>query len=57
MNKTRNENKYKYYCTSDPATWEFTDSCEQETHNTELHGTKGDDQGYTEVRGRGRQER
>ena len=52
MNKTINENKYKYYCTSDPATWEFADSCEQETPNTELHGAKGDDQRYIEVRGR-----
>ena len=40
MNKTRNKNKYKYYCTSNPATCKFADSCEQETPNTEIHGAK-----------------
>ena len=34
MNKKRSENKYKYYCTNDPATLEINDSCKQEEHNT-----------------------
>ena len=32
MNKTRNENKYKYYCTSNPATWETFSTGASDTH-------------------------
>ena len=51
MNKT-SENKYKYYCTDNPATWEINNSCEQEEHNTKIYDTKRDNQGFEEVRGR-----
>ena len=40
MNKTKGDNRYKYYCTSDPNTWETFDSNEQELATT----------GYNDIR-------
>lgn len=32
MNKTRSENIYKFYCTSDPTTWETNEANEHDMH-------------------------
>jgi hypothetical protein len=40
MNKTRNDNKYKFYCTSDPATWETFESGVTDTHITGSYGAR-----------------
>lgn len=44
MNKTRNESKYKYYCTTDPATWEIIGTGEVDIHVTDLYREKEGDQ-------------
>jgi hypothetical protein len=49
MNKTRQENKYKYFCTTDPATWETyehndQDNDEQNKVDSHTQGQKGGSQ-------------
>ena len=51
MNKTRRENNYKYYCTSDPATWETNKMEAQELPNMDTQKIRGDKQEYKGARG------
>ena len=52
MNQTRSENKYKYYCTSNPATWETHESGHQQIHNPEPPNIRKENQDGTGARGR-----
>ena len=40
MNRTRSENKYRFYCTSDPATWETNNSTNQVMPESEIDKTR-----------------
>ena len=40
MNKMRSKNKYRFYCTSNPKTWETLEINEQETSEPVLNKTK-----------------
>ena len=40
MNKMRSKNKYRFYCTSDPKTWETLEVNEQEASEPALNKTK-----------------
>ena len=40
MNKMRSENKYKFYCTSNPKTWETLEANKQEASESALNKTK-----------------
>ena len=53
MNKSRQENKYRFFCTNDPATWETNN----DSHSTELNmeglqGQRSETQRWEEARGR-----
>lgn len=53
MNKSRQENKYRFFCTDDPATWETNN----DSHSTELNmeglqGQRSETQRWEEARGR-----
>ena len=53
MNKTRQENKYRFFCTDDPATWETNEDGYDVEHNTEgVHGQGGEPQRWERARGR-----
>ena len=50
MSKSRNDSKYKFYCTDDPSTWETSDIGEPDMHTTDTNSSWKGDQGR---RGRG----
>ena len=52
MNKTKRENNYKFYCTSNPATWEINNIVDQGILNADTQKTRSKNQGYEGVRGR-----
>lgn len=53
MNNTRQENRYKYFCTTDPATWETFERNTAEQNDADLRGSeqRGGGQKWEEVRG------
>lgn len=55
MNQTRQENRYKFFCTTDPATWEtYEHGRNEEQYTADSHGQdhRGGSQRWEEVRGR-----
>jgi hypothetical protein len=55
MNSSRQENRYKYFCTNDPATWETYENKKHNEHQQDdVYGKeyRGEGQGRGEARGR-----
>ena len=52
MSKSRNESKYKFYCTDDPATWETIDTDEMELCSTDTNRPWKGDQRRSNASGR-----
>ena len=51
MSKSRNDSKYKFYCTDDPSTWETSDIGEPDMHTTDTNSSWKGDQGRIRASG------